>query len=128
MNLGEVLEGKFPGMRDAGGYSLMRDPDTGEVRFGRWDEAIMGRVVPTEAELQAARLPALKEHKVREIRSRLVAEAEALMPVYEYIYVTRARINDPRTSQLEALARKARDLEARVGAARTKTEVEAVAW
>ncbi len=70
-----------------------------------------------------------REEKRAEIRSGLVRDCETLMPTYELIYCIRQRIADTRLSELDALARKARDLEAYIDAtARTVAELEAVSW
>ena len=83
---------------------------------------------PTAGELTDAALPTLKKLKKAEIRARVVSECEALMPVYEMIYCVRARIVDPRLVTLDAIAKKGRDLEARVNAAATEADVLVVAW
>lgn len=69
-----------------------------------------------------------KREKTAEIRARVVSEADAVMPVWEFIYITRARISDSRVTTLEAIARKGRDLEAQVQQATTVEEVQAITW
>ena len=70
-----------------------------------------------------------REEKRAEIRSGLVRDCEALMPTYELIYCIRQRIADTRLSELDAMAKRARDLEAYIDDnKRTVAELRAVAW
>ncbi len=73
-------------------------------------------------------LDELKQHKKSEIRRRVVSESESLMPVYEMLYCTRARIADPKLVTMDAIAKKGRDLEVRVNAATTEADVMAIVW
>lgn len=126
MNIAEAILSLYPNADPVADFEV-RDDGKGPW-LARWDEAKLGPR-PTEQQLVAARLPALKARKVAEIRAGVVRDCEAIMPVYEFIYITRARIADTRITQLEAIAKRGRDLEAYVSdPKRTEAEVTAVAW
>lgn len=89
-----------------------------------WDSALGAMRGPNAFET----LDEAKTQKKSEIRARVVSECEALMPVYEMLYCIRARVVDPRLTQLDTIAAKGRTLEARVNAAATEADVLAVVW
>lgn len=123
--MSRCIEHLYPKAR-AGEHYLLRATQEGSV-IEYWNDSLGPR--PTTAALDAAWLPALKARKIAEIRAGVVRDCEAIMPVWEFIYVTRARLTDSRVSQLETIAKRGRDLEAYVNdARRTEQEVEAVLW
>ena len=89
----------------------------------RWDGAAWVEAKPSTELLEERR-----QTKIAEIRSRVVFEANAIMSVWEFIYITRIRVTDPRTTTLEGIARKGRDLEAWAKAATTVAEIESITW
>lgn len=126
--LSNLRDGQPPGIREI--YDPL-DIHPHEIRADTlpldpvWDQAT-GRLrerTPADA------MRDLQERKIREIRAGVVRDCEAIMPVYEFIYVTRARIADSRIAQLESIAKRGRDLEAYVNDPnRTEAEVEGVTW
>lgn len=128
MNLGGVLGRMYPGADPAMDYEVREDPETGSHYIARWDEAKLGRK-PTQEEIDSEFFPALREDKKREIRRELVERSEALMPVYELIYCIRNRVADTRLAELDALGKRARDLEAYIDhSSRTVAELETLTW
>lgn len=124
MEIGLTLDWQFPNSRD---YEVSVDPTTGQQRITSWNSAKLGPH-PTDQQLSDAWIPALKAQKVAEIRAHVVSECEALMPVYEMLYVIRARVVDPRLAQMDQIAKKGRDLEVRVNAAATEADMGVVVW
>lgn len=120
MDMMAVLRYLYPDADDVTGFV---------VRGGELVEWNLDAPQPTEAELQAAWIPALKAQKIAEIRRRVVSECETLMPVYEMLYLIRSRTSDPRLSEMDALAKKGRDMETYIKQSnRTEEELEAVDW
>ena len=126
MDIGAVVMRLYPDA-DPSDFSVSQEPGE-QPKITRWNEATLGPR-PTESQLRDAWLPALKEQKIVEIRRRVVSEADAVMPVWEFIYITRARIADSRTTTLEAIAKKGRDMETWINdPARTEAQLQTVSW
>lgn len=106
-------------IRANGGDWIEIETDEGPATLRGYDAALIEYESIEEA----------REEKRAEIRSGLVRDCETLMPTYELIYCIRQRIADTRLSELDAMAKRARDLEAYIDAStRTVAEVEAVNW
>jgi hypothetical protein len=122
MDVNEILRRMYPQADEVTDYVVQ------DERIIYWNEATLGPR-PTDQQLQDAWIPALKAQKIAEVRRRVVTEADAVMPVWEFIYITRARITDSRTTTLEAIAKKGRDMEAYINhSQRTEAELLAVSW
>lgn len=90
----------------------------------RWDGTAW-----VEGTSVAELLEKARRAKIAEIRSRVVLEASAIMPVWEFIYIIRTNVNDPRSATLDTIAQKGRNIEAYLNASsRTLAEIKAVTW
>lgn len=124
MEIAAAILHMYPQADALSDFKVIQEPGAAPRR-GEWNLAAPR---PTDRQLADAWIPALKARKIAEFRARVVSESEALMPVYEMLYCTRARILDPKLLTLDAVAAKGRNLEARVNAAATEADVLVVAW
>lgn len=74
--LGAILAWQFRNFPDDG-WAVQLD-ENGVAFIARWDEAIMGRTMPTGAEVQTWNLPASKYYRRRIITRQADAEYEAI--------------------------------------------------
>jgi hypothetical protein len=84
---------------------------------------------PSRAELGAAWLSVLKARKRRELEAAFDAETRRDFPsAYQLVAVFVTDARDARVMALKARLAKLRDLTARVEAAQTEAEIEAIGW
>lgn len=126
MEPGVVLAYLYPGA-DPSELSVAKERGE-EARITHFDEGSLGPQ-PTQAELEEAYLPAIREQKRTYIRAEVNRRASGIMPIWEFVYLTSQGISDPRMSDLQDIARRGRELEAYIDdPARTVEEIEAITW
>lgn len=78
-------------------------------RIAHWDEAKLGSR-PTDEELQAAWMPALKTQKSEEVRRLAIEETQAVMPIEEQVYSLLVNDHsDPRLDEIKAVGKRRKD-------------------
>ena len=138
MAVAEYVSRNAPGAEAGaeGRWSVKLDPETGRAEIERWELPIPE---PTEGELEAALLAAKKAAKVAELHA---AALEELNPLFtegagenELAFVLAAHIKsilgaqaDPRLAEVERVGTKALAKKAKVEAATTPEELEAISW
>jgi hypothetical protein len=126
VNLGQIIEHLYP---DAFMGEDWYVTDEGEGPYlAHWNEEKLGSQ-PTPEQLAAAKLPALKAQKRRELEQAFDAETQRDFPsAYLLIAVFATDARDARVVALRSRLQKLRDLAAQVEAATTEADVEAVGW
>lgn len=124
LNLGAILYYFFPDTVDDG-WRVQQDPDTGEHFISMWDESVMGRPLPTTAEIESWEFQAAKGIKAQEIRRDFVGESQQAASPYELVGVPSS---DARVVAHSERVKKLRTLEQQLASASTVQAVQAINW
>lgn len=140
--LGSILAWRFQGAPESGYQVQMGEGDPGVAFLAFWNEALMGRPAPTQAEIDSWNLPASKYYQRRVVKRLADIDYEAIhaingevMDIYkDRLIIKIARglaLTNAEIARRDQMASIANALEAKmdqITAATTVTQVEAVTW